>query len=129
MYRTATGCASPGSSRSAEEVVTERAQQRQNLIHEPNYEAVYEYLSPGYRSITPYRAYLATLGTSVKRVGAIVKSVKCEAEEICMVNMEVSYFYAPKGMQGKPGDIPITRISEEKWIKVDGQWWLYKDLK
>jgi hypothetical protein len=121
------GCASlGGDSRSPEEIVAERAQQRQDLLLAPDYEAVYEFLSPGYRDVVPYRRYLGSLGSAVKRVGADVQKVKCESETVCFVFIEVNYFYTPTGMQGKIGDTPISRISEERWIKADGQWWLYK---
>jgi len=125
------GCASvqTPAGTTPEEIVTKRAQDRWNLLLKPDYQAAYEYLTPGYREVRSYRHYLATLGSSVKRVSADVIKVACESEEVCKVNVEISYYYGAQGSMGQPGDTPISRVSEETWIKVDDQWWIYKDPK
>ena len=123
------GCAATGPTGTPEEIVAKRAQERWNYLLKPDYEKAYEYLSPGYRAVKSYRAYLGTMGSSVKRTGATVTKVTCESPDVCEAIVEVSYFYAAQGSMGQPGDTPVTRISEEKWVKVDGKWWLYKDPK
>ena len=123
------GCTTTALKETDEETVSRRATERYDFLIDNNYEAAYEYLSPGYRLAQSYQQYLGSMGSAVKRVDAEVVNVRCEEENVCTVDLAVYYFYTPLGWQQREGVNPTKRISEEKWIKVDGQWWISKKTK
>ena len=107
------GCAQ----KTAEEVVFERSQTQLNLLMEGDFAAAYDYTTPGYREV-------ATLGDFITRrmgvsnwTAAVVDSVTCEPD-ICHVITSISY-------ERKSLNLKNTKALKEKWLKINGKWYLY----
>ena len=104
--------------RAPEEIVRERSQARLDALLAKDIEAAWRYTTPSYRERTPQpRLYYALMGGSINWTQAHVEKVAC-AEEICDVTTMISYKLR------KP-PIENTRPLEERWIKVDGEWWIF----
>jgi|GEM_PF-3296686 len=123
------GCAGNATkTMTAEDIVSAKALQHQEAVREKDYKRSYSMLAPGYRAITPYSIYLAQRSTATVRESAAVYSIQC-GENACDVEMELKYRYnALQGFHIDPKDPPITRINAEKWVLVDGDWWLFSDI-
>lgn len=113
----------PADDRSPEEIVLERAQQRWDLVMERDLVQAYEFYTPGFREMTGVDEYRRDMqNVRIRYTGAEALSAECE-EEVCDVQVRVSYRLpegvAPTGMSRIPGE----RRIEETWIRVDGSWW------
>ena len=106
-----------------EEVVKARVAAHQQARLENNLELAYTFTSPGYRETHPYKAYLGKMGPSIKRRAFDIKSVSCEGE-LCTVVVELSYSYGGLAGGKMGADTVMQRDMTEKWILVDGEWWL-----
>ena len=109
--------------KSPEEIVFERAQQRIDLLMAGDYQASYEFTTPGYRSTESAGRY----GTRWSGVGmwisANVTKAECAAAEAvdrCKAVVEVVYRAV--------GYDPLTTILTEDWLLIGGQWYLYQNL-
>jgi hypothetical protein len=109
-----------------EEVVKARVTAHQQARLDNNFELAYTFTSPGYRETHPYKAYLSGMGAAVKRRSFDVKSVNCEGD-VCSVTVELSYSYQGKAGAKMGKDTVMTREMPEKWIRIDGEWWLVPD--
>ncbi len=112
--------------KSDQEMVTERAQQRLEALKKRDMEAAYALMSPGYRESNDLRYFQATIGAGARWLtDAKVKRANCD-EDVCSVVIEAQYQYRDKaaGPAGEP--LLIPRDNEERWIKVDGDWWFMK---
>lgn len=104
--------------RPAEEIVRERSQARLDALLAKDIETAWGYTTPSYRERTPQpRLYYALMGGSVNWTQARVEKVEC-AEDACDVITMISY-------KLKKPPIENTRPLEERWIKVDGEWWIF----
>ena len=110
-------------SKSPEEIVIERAQQRIDLLMAGDYQASYEFTTPGYRSTESVGRY----GTRWSGVGmwisANVIKAECTAAELidrCKAAVQVVYRAV--------GYDPLTTILTEDWILIDDSWYLYQNL-
>ncbi len=115
------GCAT-STPQSAEAAVLERAQERLDLVLQEDYAAAYEYLSPGYRSGVTLRAYQRELLTRpVRWTSARAVASEC-SEDVCKLRIAIEFevYAAVPGMTRfkSPGAV------EERWLRVDGQWYL-----
>ena len=124
MAAALTGCASGVASMAAdkEQIVEQRAQERLNHLKGKNYNQAYAYLAPSYRSVVSAESYGNQFGNGATWVDAMVKSVKCESEERCTVNVELKVLVVARGFGSKP--LPANLV--ETWLKEDGQWWFYQ---
>lgn len=112
----ASGCTSISSKPPEEQVLT-RAQARVDALMAGDYKKAYNFVSPGYKSTHSLRRYKARyLGAGDWTYGK-VSNVSCE-DELCNVGVSIKY----KSVHVKH-ELP-TRLNE-KWILVDGTWWLY----
>lgn len=109
--------------KSPEEIVIERAQQRIDLLMAGDYQASYEFTTPGYRSTESVGRY----GTRWSGVGmwisANVIKAECTAAELidrCKAAVQVVYRAV--------GYDPLTTILTEDWILIDDNWYLYQNL-
>jgi hypothetical protein len=107
------GCASANLGRSDREIVTERAQQRWNLLVKSDFSGAYAYISPAGRELMKPDAYVGTLRSGFW-TGAKVDHVECPSPESCDVDVWIEYRY--RGLSMKT---PVR----EKWIKQKGDWW------
>ncbi len=119
-----TGCASRVGSMATdkEQVVERRAQERLNHLKGKNYTQAYAYLAPSYRSVVSAESYGNQFGNGATWTDATVKSVKCETDERCTVNVDLKVLVVARGFGSKP--LPANLV--ETWLKEDGQWWFYQ---
>ena len=104
--------------RPAEEIVRERSQARLDALLAKDIETAWGYTTPSYRERTPQpKLYYALMGGSVNWTQARVEKVEC-TEDTCDVTTMISY-------KLKKPPIENTRPLEERWIKVDGEWWIF----
>lgn len=106
-----------------EEVVSVRAQDRLDYLLAEDFEAAYEYFSPGYRSGFSLRDFQRRqLTLKVQWRNATVLESNCSSST-CNVRISVDYtvYGALPGVNRMEG----TRVIEENWIDVDGKWYLW----
>ena len=110
-------CAGVGTPKTPEEVVSQRAQAHIDLLVAGNFEEALSYTTPAYRAgrgLTDYTRRHAGVGSWNK---AQVSSVECAGDR-CEVAIEVTYQTFGSGFEN-------TRSRAERWIKVDGSWYVY----
>jgi len=109
----------------AEETPETRAQSRWDLILERDFEAAWEYLTPGFRETTNRFDYARDMsGRPLSWLSAEVLGQQCE-EDLCKIKVLVGYraIGAPAGM----GQMRLSREIEETWIRLDGAWWFVQN--
>ncbi|UTF59839.1 hypothetical protein [Gilvimarinus sp. DA14] len=111
-----TGCAllEP---KSDEEVVAQRAQEWSNALLEQDYSSAYAYTSPGFKSRESARKYTKRYAGSGIWINTNVEKVACEVDT-CEVVVKVRYKIQKQ-------NLTASTLLTEKWVKVDGDWWLY----
>jgi len=114
----ASGC---GDRRSAEEIVTERAQARWDAIIAEDYQAAWEMHSPGFRQRVSIRDFIrqqADLPFSYDR--AVVEEVRCENER-CEVKVLINFTLVAgqRFIRGMRSEQTISEV----WILSDSKWW------
>ena len=107
------------------ENIEDRAQSRWDALLASDYERAYTYLTPGYRSSQSAVDYQVAF--RLRKVGyeaAAYLDHECAAEA-CTVRMVMDYtLIAPlRGVMEWKGKATI----EEKWVRIDGQWWFLPD--
>jgi hypothetical protein len=110
-------CAAIGQSAAEDpkQVVSQRAQERWNLLMTGQTERAYEYFSPASRQTLSFEAFRRRSGGGRWWRSLEVKSVDCAADA-CQVTMILEYdLFEIKGLK---------RSVEETWIKDAGTWWL-----
>lgn len=124
MVAALTGCASGVGSVAAhkEQIVEQRAQERLNHLKGKNYAQAYAYLTPSYRSVVSAESYGNQFGNGATWTDATVKSVQCETDERCTVNVDLKVLVVARGFGSKP----LSANLVETWLKEDGQWWFYQ---
>ena len=102
-----------------EERVGQRAVERWHALMAGDFKKAYSYLGPGYRSATPYTIYEARLRSVVVEWKQVdIKLVKCQPE-LCSVDVDVDYRPTVKDFK----TYQLQSRLNEKWVKVDNQWW------
>ena len=102
---------------SPEEQVRERAQERLELLMAGEFEKSMRYTTPAYRGSRGLDYYRrAFLGAPSWRGVEGVEAI-CE-DEACDVRFELTYQTLQEGMVN-------TRTMKERWISLDGQWFIY----
>ncbi len=115
------GCRSEAPS----ETIEDRAQARWDLVLARDFEAAWEYLTPGFRQTTNRFDYARDMaGRPLRWLSAEVVGRDCE-EDLCKINVLVGYqaVGAPAGM----GQMRLSREIEETWIRLDGAWWFVQN--
>ena len=116
-------CATTLSPDTPEEAVSQRAQERWNLLLKKDYEKAYAYLTPAQRAIVTSQGYSGKFGQGAEWVSADVQSVACENQERCNAIVEIKSNVVARGFSG-----PITTRATEVWVKDDGNWWFHQNL-
>jgi len=101
--------------------IIERAQNRWAALLAEDFETAYSYYSPGYRSTASVIDFAFMIRTRrVRWTSAEYKEHSC-AENSCTLifNVGFSVNKPVPGMDKWDG----SNITEEKWVKTDGQWW------
>ena len=104
-----------------DEVIAGRAQAHWDALLAGDYEAAYEFLSPGYRSaftVADYRAEFQS--RRVAYTSAQYQSHECE-KDVCTVKVKLGY----RVQRPAPGlkEWESRSFVEESWIRSDGEWW------
>ena len=110
-----------GDNRTAEEIVTERAQARLDAFVAQDFETARKYYTPGFRERVSLDAYLRSQADQPFRwTDAEISSVVCEQER-CRVKVVVSFEIpsAPNQLSGFRSRQGIDEI----WLFIDGKWW------
>lgn len=109
--------------RSAEEIVSERAKARWDAMVEQDFEAAWQYYTPGFREQLPARDFALEMARRpVEWTSAEILEVTCEAAEPrCQVRSRVDY-QAPAGLPGV-GTLKSKSAVDEIWLQIDGEWW------
>lgn len=113
------GCASFGP-RTAEEIVSDRAQQRWTALLAGQWDRAYALMAPSYRAVVAPNRFGSQFTGGVAWRSAEVVSASCEAER-CTVRIKI-VFHAPPMAAGETG----TTHFNETWVLEDGQWWMYQ---
>ena len=103
--------------RAPEEIVRERSQARLHALLAGDIAKAWTYTTPSYRERADYRHYAALVGGSGSWTQARVDTVTC-GEDACDVITEVTYRLVRPPVEN-------TRPLDERWIKVDGEWWIF----
>lgn len=106
--------------------VEERAQARWDLMVERDFEAAWDYYTPGFRETGNRNEFAADMhGRPVRWREARVMGASCDEEDRCIVEVEVTY--KPIGGPSELSGMQMTRVLKERWIRLDGQWWYTAD--
>ena len=105
----------------AEEIVSQRAQQRVDLLLDKKYDQAYEYLTPSYRALNSAENYRVRFGDGAKWIGPKVAKVECQNKERCVVTVKLEVLVIARGF-----NTTIDSTLTETWLKEDGQWWFYQ---
>lgn len=118
-----TGCVSNNSLLATpESIVAHRAQERWNHLVADDYVRAYSYLVPAYRAVVSVENYRDRFGSGAAWKDPMVKSVNCETEDRCTVDIRLGVTVVARGFGGKPLESNLI----ETWLKEDGQWWFYQ---
>jgi hypothetical protein len=102
-------------------IVMERAEARWRTIMDRDFEASYEFRTPGYRQTVHRRDYERDMARRPFRWLAMeARSADCEGDR-CEVRVRVTYqaVGAPAGQHR----VRLTQDLTETWIRLDDQWW------
>lgn len=104
-----------------DETIEERAQARWDLILAQDHASALNYYTPTFRSaVEPDDFQRDMARRQVRWTDAEVQSADCD-EQRCVVAVRV--FYQPAQGPQEFRDMELSRVREETWIRVDGQWW------
>jgi hypothetical protein len=119
----ASGCAELGKrfNMPADEEVRLRAQAWADDVLAGDVESAWALTSPAYRQFSSAQRYKGEVAGTGRWTRAVVESVHC-SEDACDVGLMVDYSI-------KRYNITNQRVLEQKWILVDGDWWLYVPVK
>ena len=117
------GCVAAPKERAPEEIVKERAEKRWALMIEGRTESAYEYLTPAYRQITPFKQYSLKIKNTGIWEKALVDKVECE-KETCKATVQIwTVIHHP--LLQKP--LRTQSYVTETWLKKeDYDTWYYK---
>ncbi|NDY94973.1 hypothetical protein [Wenzhouxiangella limi] len=104
-----------------EQTLEERVMARWQHMIERDFEAAWEYYTPGFQQTTPREDFADDMGRRPIRWQSsnLIRS-ECEKES-CSVWVEVEY--QPVGAPGPLREMRPVRINEERWLQIEGQWW------
>ena len=107
------GCATVPPARTAEQIVTERAQGRWNSLVKGDLDVAYRYLSPGSRAVMTPEAYQDSIRRGFWQSAKVEKAV-CATADSCEAHVAIEYV-----VRGAKVATPLT----ETWIRQDAEWW------
>lgn len=117
-------CAAPVA-KTPEQLVAERAEARWQHLVKGDFTAAYGYLMPSYRALVPEQSYRQRFGAAGAWRNAIVHQVDCEPAA-CKVRVRVTtQVRIPQFARHIP---EVNAYVDERWVREDGQWWLYEKL-
>ncbi|RRD57205.1 hypothetical protein EII20_07635 [Comamonadaceae bacterium OH2545_COT-014] len=118
------GCAAPAA-QTPEQIVAERAEARWQHLIKGDFTGAYGYLMPSYRAIVPEKSYRQSFGSAGAWRNAIIHQVNCEPAA-CTVRVRITtQVRIPQFAKHIP---EVNTYIDERWVREDGQWWLYQKL-
>lgn len=104
-----------------QETLEERVMARWALLLERDFEAVWDYHTPGFRQTTPRFDFARDMARRpLQWRAAELHSVECD-DDRCDVRVRVTY--RPVGAPGPIGRMEMDRTIDEVWIRVADNWW------
>lgn len=103
-----------------EEAVVERAQARYDALMKKDQKGLEEalsYTTKSFRDITSAAEYQGRYGGRAGWESADVQKAMCD-ESVCEVSIKVVF-------KTHRINVPLNTYIDEKWIEVDGEWWVY----
>lgn len=100
-----------------EEVVAAKSQARLDALVAGDFAKAYSFASPTYRKSIPLGSHQKKFAGATAWTDAKVDQVECDVD-VCEVRTLVTYRMAQF-------DVTSTRPFFEKWINIDGKWWIY----
>jgi hypothetical protein len=105
-----------------EDAVSQRANERWQTLIDGDFSSAYSYLMPSYRAIVTEQAYLNTFKDNpVIWTTANISKIICESER-CTVSLHLAT--SMRTSKNSTTIREVVGVSNETWIKEDGQWWL-----
>lgn len=109
-----------------ERLVADRAQERMNALVAGDMRAMYDLETPGLREAVTFERYRAERTGRLDVKEGRILDVSCEPE-VCQVQVEMTYTYRSNGRRSVLIG-PVTRVSEQRWVKSEDQWWHFYKL-
>ena len=111
-----------GSPKQPVETLEHRVQGRWDVVMAGDYQAAYQYFSPGLRTSVSYENYLGSVATRTVRWtdGQFKEILECD-EDTCKVKTAIHYEVS--GLVPGGGAFKSVRIVIEDWIQVDETWY------
>jgi hypothetical protein len=106
-----------------EQMVTARSEARASAVMAGDYQKIYSYLTPEFRRNNTAEQYSMRFPTIYKLLKAKVLAVTCPMSDSC--DAQVEWTYQLNGPLGQTVG-PVPTALNERWIKVDNQWWFYQ---
>lgn len=106
------------------EKIGQRAVKRWENIINKKFDDAYEMLSPGYRQTHDKVQYAQIIGNRpVHWTKASYVDHDCPSADVCMIRVTVAFNVLMPGA----GRVNSENIVEEKWLRVDGEWFFFPD--
>ena len=105
-----------------EQTLEERVMARWEHMIDRDFEAAWEYYSPGFRQTTPVETFVRDMERRRFRwLEADFRGVECAEEDICRAEVRIVYqaLGAPSGMSR----MRVPHVTREHWLFLEGQWW------
>jgi hypothetical protein len=104
------------------ETLEQRVQGRWDVVIAGDYQAAYQYFSPGLRQSVSYENYLRSVVARTVRWtdGQFKEILKCD-ESVCKV--QTTIHYEVSGLVPGGGAFKSVRVVIEDWIQVDETWY------
>lgn len=103
-----------------EDIVRDKAQARFEAFLDKKREGLVKALSfttPSFRSVNTEKEYASRYGGRGQWESADIEKVSCE-ESVCEVSIKLVF-------RSHRIPMPVTTFLQEKWIEIDGEWWVY----
>ncbi len=107
-----------------EAALIERVSQRWYAMESKDFDAVYEYMTPNYRSIFSKRMFLNNFGYDVNWELTEVEVVNYDAR-VAVASVVVRVMSEPAKPTSEASKMigALPAVVREKWILIDGEWW------
>lgn len=121
----ATPAATAAAAQKSQEVLKQRAQARWARMIERDFAGAYAYETPAYRATVDPKQYASRFGGAVNWVSATVDQVRVDpAGDRAEVEVTLQFqAQAPLGGGQIDGIQPLL----ERWVLIQGDWWLVQD--
>ena len=99
----------------------ERVEARWQHIIDRDFDAAWPFYSPGFRETSPRAAFVDDMQRRpVSYRNAVFERAECDGDR-CLVSVRVTYQVV--GGPSSVRDMRVPSTVEERWIRLDGDWW------